>query len=746
MQYTKKSSSNSAMDNDNYQLTIDDQNNLLYCPKNNPTDFALKLTSARLLIVNNIQLINNDFLQKIIVLEQQVQNIQQQINGQNQDIGQLQADVQVINTELARQTHFRGYFTTNDEILQLVNPALGDYAYSAEDLLVWDYDGSQWVETDQIVPDQMTPASDANPQSDGTVTAGTSAEYSRGDHIHPLNISTSVPISDTADGAVGTSVNYARSDHSHPINISSTIPLQDNDLGSVGTANSYARSDHQHTINVETNASNIPTVNGVGNNGSSTYYSRHDHVHPQQLTYDGNVTATKFIKTGGLASEVLCANGDTTTIDSKLSRTYNSGTGGYIRLCVFPAANSTGAPYIQFQVQCNTNAMQTIDLVPNYTVNGISALYGVFTAPSYIQTILNVYYGVDQLLHTHTGTGSAAVYTAWIHMMLGSGMVTVSVSKQGTYWPTRVTEILTQDIVSSITGTQTQIPMTFNLGSGGIIGDMLQVNSLDRNYNYYNNGIRIGNNNGDSTSSLYLGCIKTATNTTQAGQWEIRKTSDKALTINPSSLRKTDHSVGLSIDGDCTQLKFNNNQLVDVGTDQTITGIKTFGKLLQVNPSLDGTFNEGIRISRHPNSQWSNIQFGSDPNSNTGYIDNQWLVGTSSSDAYNPLGFTIVKAKSPALDAGDPIGPTDEVPQQYEVHIIGFDCLKSATTLIFKNIKSSKYEILDRHGPRSCQTHIIVKSANNSIHLKFIDAKNYISDNIEFDNFIRDIGKIEPSS
>ncbi|KAA6357633.1 MAG: hypothetical protein EZS28_046840, partial [Streblomastix strix] len=387
---------------------------------------------------------------------------------QSQDIGQLQADVQVINTELARQTHFRGYFTTNDEILQLVNPALGDYAYSAEDLLVWDYDGSQWVETDQIVPDQMTPASDANPQSDGTVTAGTSTEYSRGDHIHPLNISTSVPISDTADGTVGVAVNYARSDHSHPINTSTTIPLQDNE-GSVGTANSYARSDHQHTINVETNASNIPSVNGVGVLGTSTYYSRHDHVHPQQLTYDGNVTATKFIKTGGLASEVLCANGDTTTIDTKLSRTYNSGTGGYIRLCVFPTANSTGAPYIQFQVQCNTNATQTIDLVPNYTVNGISALYGVFTAPSYIQTIMNVYYGVDQLLHTHTGTGSAAIYTAWIHMMNGSGMVTVSVSKQGTYWPTRVTEILTQDIVSSITGTQTQIPMTFNLGSGGIM-------------------------------------------------------------------------------------------------------------------------------------------------------------------------------------------------------------------------------------------------------------------------------------
>ncbi|KAA6388992.1 MAG: hypothetical protein EZS28_015479 [Streblomastix strix] len=230
-----------------------------------------------------------------------------------QDIGQLQADVIVINTELARQTHFRGYFTTNDEILQLANPALGDYAYSAEDLLVWDYDGSQWVETDQIVPDQMTPACDANPQADGTVTAGTSTEYSRGDHIHPLNISTSIPISDTADGSVGASVNYARSDHSHPINISATTPLQDS-TGSVGTANSYARSDHQHTINVETNASNIPVVDGVGVNGSSTYYSRHDHVLPQQLTYDGNVTATKFIKSGGLATEILMANGSNKSI------------------------------------------------------------------------------------------------------------------------------------------------------------------------------------------------------------------------------------------------------------------------------------------------------------------------------------------------------------------------------------------------------------------------------------------------
>ncbi|KAA6364918.1 MAG: hypothetical protein EZS28_039555, partial [Streblomastix strix] len=464
---------------------------------------------------------------------------------------------------------------------------------------------------------------------DGTVTAGTSAEYSRGDHIHPLNISTSVPISDTADGTVGTSVNYSRSDHSHPINISATTPLQDSTLGSVGTANSYARSDHQHTINVETNASNIPQVDGVGVNGTSTYYSRHDHVHPQQLTYDGNVTATKFIKTGGLASEVLCANGDTTTIEDKLSRTYNSGTGGYIRLCVFPAGTSTGAPYIQFQVQCNTNAMQTIDLVPNYTVNGINALYGAFTAPSYVQTIMNVYYGVDQLLHTHTGTGSAAIYSAWIHMMSGSGNATVTVSKQGTYWTQRVTEILTQDIVFSISGSQTQIPMTFNLGTGGIIGDVLQVNPLSRSYSSYGNGIRIGNNNGDSTSSLYLGCIKTAINTTQAGQWEISKTSDNALTINPSSLRQTDHSVGLSINSDSSKITFNGNELVNVGADQSITGRKTFANTslgsIQIN-ATDTSYGEGIRISNSPLYNVSTIYIGTSHTNTSGEIDGQWTI------------------------------------------------------------------------------------------------------------------------
>ncbi|KAA6391421.1 MAG: hypothetical protein EZS28_013057, partial [Streblomastix strix] len=93
-----------------------------------------------------------------------------------------------------------------------------------------------------------------------------------------------------------------------------TIPNSDTVDVSCGTVESQARNDHSHPINVQTNASIIPIVNGVVNNGTSAYYSRHDHILPYQLTYDGNDTATKFIKSGGLATDILLANGDITAI------------------------------------------------------------------------------------------------------------------------------------------------------------------------------------------------------------------------------------------------------------------------------------------------------------------------------------------------------------------------------------------------------------------------------------------------
>ncbi|KAA6403929.1 MAG: hypothetical protein EZS28_000542 [Streblomastix strix] len=178
------------------------------------------------------------------------------------------------------------------------------------------YDNN-WYNSGDIVPDQVTPASDAIPLTDSeNGDAGTSNEYSRGDHKHPLQISDVLPSKDTSIGTVGLASYYARSNHQHPIQTIDTTPVSDTADGSYGTVESYARNDHSHPINVQTNASIVPIVNDVGNNGTSAYYSRNDHVHPQQLTYDGNVTATKFIKSGGFSTEILCANGDTTAIST----------------------------------------------------------------------------------------------------------------------------------------------------------------------------------------------------------------------------------------------------------------------------------------------------------------------------------------------------------------------------------------------------------------------------------------------
>ncbi|KAA6355587.1 MAG: hypothetical protein EZS28_048886, partial [Streblomastix strix] len=146
-----------------------------------------------------------------------------------------------------------------------------------------------------------------------------------------------------------------------------------------------------------------------------------------------------------------------------------------------------------------------------------------------------------------------------------------------------------------------------------------------------------------------LGCSRTYNTGHIEEQWAIFTPPNTAI-INPYSFviavvsQAGDNTRGLQISANGNTLKFNGNGFIDIQADQTVIGIKTFEKLLQVIPTKDGTFNEGIRISRQPTNKWSNIQFGCDPNSNFGYIDNQWMIGTIGNNGQNQLGFTIVKA------------------------------------------------------------------------------------------------------
>ncbi|KAA6363377.1 MAG: hypothetical protein EZS28_041096, partial [Streblomastix strix] len=334
-------------------------------------------------------------------------------------------------------------------------------------------------------------------------------------------------------------------------------------------------------------------------NGTSVNYSRHDHVHPQQLTYDGNVTATKFIKTGGLATEILCANGDTTTIDQKLSRSYNSSGGGWIRLCVFPGGASVGNPFIEFKLYSLYNAVQIIRQQTYFTVNGINTIYGVFTTPTRVTSYYLIDNGANQLFHTHTGKGTAAIYSAYIRLET-VGSITVVVTDQSTYFTNRITEILTQDVVSSVPS-GTQIPLNYNYGYGGIMQNTLQVNPIERMKSNYNNGIRIETY--VSESSLYL-----------------------ALVIQQLVEQQQDNeNVGLSINSDSSKITFNGNELVNVGTDQTIIGVKAFAGVTYVESTGSAA-----------------IQFGCSKTANTGQIAGQWAIFTPPSyHVNNPLGFKI---------------------------------------------------------------------------------------------------------
>ncbi|KAA6392477.1 MAG: hypothetical protein EZS28_011999 [Streblomastix strix] len=493
-------------------------------------------------------------------------------------------------------------------IMSNEDSAEGDFAFSAESGTVWMYD-QNWYNSGDIVPDQVTPASDAIPQlSIVSGNAGVSIEYARGDHKHPLQVSTVLPAKDTAVGEEGVANTYARSDHTHHVNLGNSVPKKDTRSGTAGSANIYSSATHQHLLNIDPTTANLPLVNATAAaNGTSDYYCRNDKVHPQQLTYDGNVTATKFIKIGGLASEILCANGDTTTIDSKFSRTYNGSAGGWIRLCVFPA--------------------------------------GASVAPTRVINSYNIENGENQIFHNHSGSGTQAVYAAYIRLK-SAGTITIVVSDQSTYYTNRITEILTQDVVSGVSN-GTQIPIAYDLANGGIINNMLQVNPMNRSYTTYNNGIRIGNYSNES--ALYLGCSTSAINTTKAGQWEISKTVDNTLTINPSSLRQADHSVGLSINSKSSIIKFNGNELVNVGTYQMISGLKTFTGVnsgnMQINP-IATNFDDGLRISRMEESTGSSAIFlGCSRSSNTGVIAGQWSIFTPPSNyVNNPLGFVIVLA------------------------------------------------------------------------------------------------------
>ena len=96
-------------------------------------------------------------------------------------------DIEGIRTQIAEESHFRGYISSTIKILAL-SATPNDFAYSAESGTKWIYDAIDgWTDTGVPVPDQLTPASNSNPLMDGVYSIGKENAYARGDHRHPTD-------------------------------------------------------------------------------------------------------------------------------------------------------------------------------------------------------------------------------------------------------------------------------------------------------------------------------------------------------------------------------------------------------------------------------------------------------------------------------------------------------------------------------------------------------------------------------
>jgi len=98
--------------------------------------------------------------------------------------------------------------------------------------------------------------SNATPLADGTGTAGNASDASRGNHRHPLNVTSGAPPANSGSGGAGSSAYYARADHYHPdsggggggVSLSNSTPLTDIGTGMAGSSAAASRSDHRHPL------------------------------------------------------------------------------------------------------------------------------------------------------------------------------------------------------------------------------------------------------------------------------------------------------------------------------------------------------------------------------------------------------------------------------------------------------------------------------------------------------------------
>ncbi|KAA6403339.1 MAG: hypothetical protein EZS28_001134 [Streblomastix strix] len=279
---------------------------------------------------------------------------------------------------------------------------------------------TNWYNYGDIVPAQITSASDNKPLEDsGTGVALIQNDYARADHQHLLN----------ADPTVA------------------NMQQKDTETGNKGNFNYYVRSNNQHPLNVDPTAANVPMVNATAAvNGTSDYYCRNYFVNPQQLTFDGNLTATKFIRTGGLSSEILCANGDTINLNGIKSQNFPQGVGvtaKYTKLCRFEAYNSYRDINVEFKFYSGGN-VNGLKLRISCDIMGLNSITYHF-----LQQVIHASFRLPTMLYY--GSGVNKYGELWMTVGDNQGnQERIDLLSQIIYGSAVVSNMLTNQIVDTL--------------------------------------------------------------------------------------------------------------------------------------------------------------------------------------------------------------------------------------------------------------------------------------------------------
>lgn len=249
-----------------------------------------------------------------------------------------------------------------------------------------DYQAPLVAGTDYATPGAIPSAGSANPQMDGTASAGTGTAYARVDHVHPSDTSKQDKVMASGvlkgDGAGGVSAATAGTDYALPSAIpsaSSDTPIVDG-TATPGSSSAYSRGDHVHPTDTSRQAkitangilkgdgaggitaatsgtdyalpsaipsasSSTPAMDGVGSAGSATAYARADHVHP---TDTSRAAAADIGAASGIAS--LDANGRLTAAQA------------IARIVTVTGAATLGASHVGAHVFVSSASASTITI------------------------------------------------------------------------------------------------------------------------------------------------------------------------------------------------------------------------------------------------------------------------------------------------------------------------------------------------------------------------------------------------